>query len=47
MLEVTIREAQKRLSELIDKVVNGEIVIITKHGKPIAKMIPYDDSSDN
>lgn len=37
-MEVSVAEAKARLSELINTVVSGEKVIITKHGKQIAEL---------
>jgi prevent-host-death family protein len=31
------------LEELIEKVLGGEDVVITKAGKPVAKIVPYND----
>jgi prevent-host-death family protein len=36
-------EAKNRLSELLDAAENGEEVMITKHGRPVAKLVPADD----
>jgi prevent-host-death family protein len=36
-------EAKNRLSELLDAAENGEEVIITKHGRPVAKLVPVDE----
>lgn len=33
-------EAKTHLSELLEKVEAGEEVIITKHGAPVAKLVP-------
>jgi prevent-host-death family protein len=33
-------EAKVKLSELLDKVEHGEQVVITRHGKPIARSVP-------
>jgi len=33
-------EAKTHLSELLEKVEAGEEIIITKHGAPIAKLVP-------
>jgi prevent-host-death family protein len=33
-------EAKNRLSELLQLVENGEEVTITRHGKPVAKLVP-------
>ncbi len=36
-----ISDAKATLSKLIERVLNGEEVIIGKAGKPIVKLIPY------
>ena len=33
-------EAKNRLSELLDAAENGEEIMITKHGRPVAKLVP-------
>lgn len=33
-------EAKTKLAELLDKVEAGETVTITRHGKPVAKLVP-------
>lgn len=33
-------EAKNRLSELLDAAENGAEVMITKHGRPVAKLVP-------
>ena len=33
-------EAKTKLSELLDKVEAGETVTITRHGAPVAKLVP-------
>lgn len=33
-------EAKAKLSELLDKVARGEQIVITRHGKPIARLVP-------
>ena len=38
---MTITEGKAKFSELLDLVSAGEEVIITKHGKPVAKVIPF------
>ena len=37
-----ISEAKATLSKLIEKVMNGQEVIIGKAGKPVAKLVPYE-----
>ena len=38
----TIREAKANFSALIEKVLAGEEIIISKSGKPVAKLIRYE-----
>jgi len=33
-------EAKNRLSELLDAADNGEEIMITKHGRPVARLVP-------
>ena len=45
-LEVTnIHEAKTHLSRLIERVTEGEEIIIAKAGKPVAKLVPYKESA--
>ena len=39
MSTVTVEEAQAKLPELIDKLVPGEEVIITRNERPVAKLV--------
>lgn len=41
-----ISEAKAQLSALIEKVMSGKEVIIGKAGKPVAKIVPYDQSKE-
>jgi prevent-host-death family protein len=34
----SVAEAKNRLSVLIDKAIEGEEVVITRHGKPVAEL---------
>jgi prevent-host-death family protein len=34
-------EAKNRLSELLAAVGTGEEVVITKHGRPVARLVPF------
>ena len=36
----TVAEAEGHLSELIDRALNGEGVVITRHGKPVVELKP-------
>ena len=40
MNTVTALEAKTRLGELLDRVARGEEVVITRHEKPVARLVP-------
>jgi prevent-host-death family protein len=40
MREIQASEAKTHLPQLLDEVERGESVIITRHGRPIARLIP-------
>jgi prevent-host-death family protein len=39
-------EAKTRLSELLERTEHGEAFQITKHGRPVGKLIPPDTTRD-
>ena len=41
MQQVNIHEAKTHLSRIIEQIISGEEVVIAKHGKPVARLIPY------
>ncbi len=41
MLQVNIHEAKTNLSRLLARVAAGEEVVISKAGKPVARLVPY------
>jgi len=43
MREVQASEAKAHLPSLLDAVERGETIIITRHGKPIARIVPEAD----
>ncbi len=45
MESVGVFEAKNHFSELLERVQRGEIVTITKHGKPVAQISPPEKSS--
>jgi prevent-host-death family protein len=47
MKKVGTLEAKNQLSALLDLVARGEDVLITRHGKPIARLVPPEGSSRN
>lgn len=38
--KVTAREARTRFGMLLQRVANGEEIVVTRHGKPVARIIP-------
>jgi prevent-host-death family protein len=43
MREVQASEAKTHLPQLLDAVEHGETIIITRHGRPIARLVPDED----
>jgi prevent-host-death family protein len=39
-MDVSVAEAKNRLPELIRAMENGEPIIITRHGRPVAQIAP-------
>ena len=39
-MEIGAFEAKNRLGMLLDRVEYGEEIIITRHGKPVARLVP-------
>jgi len=40
MKQIQLSIAKAKLSELVDEVERGETVVITRHGKPVARIVP-------
>ena len=40
MRSIQAAEAKAHLSSLLDEVERGETIVITRHGKPIARLVP-------
>ena len=41
IVEATTNDLRSRTKDLLETVNNGEEIIITYHGKPCAKLVPY------
>ena len=41
MSEIGAYEAKTNLSRLLDKVQDGEQFVITRHGQPVAELVPF------
>ena len=42
MGQVNIHEAKTHLSRLIERVAQGEEIVIARSGKPVAQLVPFD-----
>jgi prevent-host-death family protein len=45
MASISVLDAKTRFGELLERVAQGEEVVITKHDKPVARIIPEGRSS--
>lgn len=45
MIEIGAVEAKNSLGKLLDRVEQGEEILITRHGRPIARVVPAVPSS--
>ena len=43
MIEIGAFDAKTHLSALLDQVANGEEVLITRRGKPVARLVPVEE----
>jgi len=43
MQKVNVREARQQISRLLDAVAQGEEIVIMRHGKPAARLVPMPD----
>jgi prevent-host-death family protein len=46
MTEIGAFEAKNTLGNLLDRVELGEEIVITRHGKPVAKLVPSSGAID-
>jgi prevent-host-death family protein len=42
MRHVQASDAKAKFADLLDQVEQGETIVITRHGKPIARIVPED-----
>ena len=47
MVEVNTHEAKTHLSRLLQRVAAGEEIVISRAGKPLARLVPFRKSSRN
>ncbi|MBW8754801.1 MAG: type II toxin-antitoxin system Phd/YefM family antitoxin [Sphingomonadales bacterium] len=43
--EVPVKEAKAKLAELLRRVEAGERIVLTRHGKPVADLVPHGAAS--
>lgn len=41
MLEIGIRALKARLSELVRRAADGETIVVTERGRPVAELVPH------
>jgi prevent-host-death family protein len=46
MQEIGAFEAKNKLAALLDRVERGEEIVITRHGRPVARLVPSDARMD-
>jgi prevent-host-death family protein len=44
MSVVNVHEAKTHLSRLLERVAAGEEIVIAKAGRPVARLVPYDEA---
>ncbi|HEX4138246.1 MAG TPA: type II toxin-antitoxin system prevent-host-death family antitoxin [Bryobacteraceae bacterium] len=47
MIEVGAFEAENKLGSLLDRVKAGEEIVITRHGKAVARLVPHKPGVDS
>jgi len=47
MEQVNIHQAKTHLSKLVEKVLDGQEIIISKAGKPVAKLVPFNQRASS
>ncbi|QOR69491.1 type II toxin-antitoxin system Phd/YefM family antitoxin [Ruania alkalisoli] len=46
MATVSVYEAKSQLSRLIADAERGEETVVTRHGRPVARLVPFSDRRD-
>jgi prevent-host-death family protein len=47
MEQVNIHQAKTHFSKLVEKVLDGQEIIISKAGKPVAKLVPFNQGASS
>jgi prevent-host-death family protein len=40
-MQISAKDAKNKFSELLDRAEAGETVVVTRHGKPVADLVPH------
>lgn len=43
---VGAHDAKTNFGQLLNRVARGEVIVITRHGEPIARLIPFEEEVD-
>jgi prevent-host-death family protein len=46
MIEISVKEARSKLSKLLNRVAQGEEIVITRRGKKVALLVPADKGKE-
>jgi prevent-host-death family protein len=46
-MNIPITEAKAQLTELVRRAEAGEVVVLTRHGKPAVRLVPADDAGQS
>jgi prevent-host-death family protein len=41
IMQISVKDAKNQLSELLHRAEAGETVVLTRHGKPVADLVPH------
>lgn len=45
-MQVNMHDAKSNLSKLVEAVLDGEDIVIARAGKPVARLVPYEEDDD-
>lgn len=43
---INVAQAKAHLPELIERAANGEVIVLARHGKPRARLMPLEQEAD-
>jgi prevent-host-death family protein len=45
-MEINVKQARSKISSMLDKVEKGEEMVIVRRGKKVARLVPFNSSTD-